>query len=268
MLTAPEPYTIVIAWACKDFSFKTAMDIIENCELHELFNGRLKLYQPVRGYRFSIDSLALAAFARERCSGAVADLGTGCGILPVLLARGEGFSHILGIEIQRELAAIAQRNCALNGCEKTTTIICADVRAPGPLCVPQSFDAVITNPPFYQAGSGRINPGGQKAAARHELHGTLDDFMAAAACLLKRGGRCALVYSAARLVDLLGAMRKRQLEPKALRFVHSRRDEPATVVLAEGVKGAGAEMKIEPPLVLYARRGEYSKQALELFAGI
>lgn len=237
-----------------------------DAELHELFDGRLKLYQPARGYRFSIDSLVLAAFARCRCSGAVADLGTGCGVLPVLLARREGISRILGIELQPELADLARRNSLLNACRDKITIACGDVRQPAALAAPESFDSVVSNPPFYPAGSGRVNPAAQKAAARHELHGTLEDFMAAASFLLKRGGRCALVYSAGRLADLVAAMRKKKLEPKALRFVHARAEEPAGMVLAEAVKGAGPEMKVEPPLVLYAAPGVYSAQALEVFS--
>ncbi len=268
-MTAPASYTIVIARACKDFSFFVllAMDgHPPNSELHELFNGRLKLYQPARGYRFSIDALVLAAFARERLSGVVADLGTGCGILPVLLARRDEITQILGIEIQEELADLARRNSELNGCQKKISIACGDVRSPGALSAPESFDAVVTNPPFYPVGSGRINTAAQKAAARHELNGTLEDFMGASSYLLKQGGRCTLVYSAARLVDLLAAMRGKKLEPKALRFVHANADEPANMVLAEAIKGAGAEIKIEPPLVLYAATGVYSPAALAVFA--
>ena len=239
-----------------------------NSELHELFDGRLKLYQPVRGYRFSVDALLLAAFARERCSGAVADLGTGCGILPVLLARCGTVVRILGVEIQDELAELARCNIAFNSCGGKVSILQGDVRKPQAMGPAESFDAVVSNPPFYPATAGRINPLKQKAAARHELHGSLDDFIAACAYLLKQGGRCMVVYSASRLADLLAALRKKNLEPKALRFVHARSDEPATMVLAEAVKDAGVEMSIEPPLVLYESQGVYSGQARELFASL
>ena len=239
-----------------------------NSELHELFDGRLKLYQPARGYRFSIDALLLAAFARERCSGAVADLGTGCGVLAVLLARCGGVVRILGVEIQDELAELARCNIIFNRCEEKVSILHGDVRRLQAMGPAESFDAVVTNPPFYPAASGRINPVAQKAAARHELHGSLGDFTAACAYLLKQGGRCMVVYSASRLPDLLAALRKKSLEPKTLRFVHARSDEPATMVLAEAVKGAGAEMNIEPPLVLYESQGIYSRQARELFASL
>jgi tRNA1Val (adenine37-N6)-methyltransferase len=239
-----------------------------NSELQELFDGRLKLYQPARGYRFSIDALLLAAFARGRCAGAVADLGTGCGVLPVLLARHAPIERILGVEIQAELAELARYNSVFNGCGDQVSILHGDVRGLRAMVPAESFDAVVTNPPFYPALSGRINPMAQKAVARHELHGSLDDFIAACSYLLKQGGSCMVVYSAARLPDLLAAMRKKSLEPKTLRFVHARSDEPATMVLAEAVKGAGAEMSIEPPLVLYASRGVYSGQARELFASL
>ncbi len=242
------------------------MDTADTGELHELFDGRLKLYQPSRGYRFTTDSLLLAAFARERCRGAVADLGTGCGILPVLLARQDAISRILGIELQQELADLACRNTELNSCGEKVAIARADVRKPASLADAESFDAVVANPPFYPVSAGRINPASQKAAARHELNGTLYDFMAAGSYLLKLGGKCFVVYSAARLTDLLSAMRVNNLEPKALRFIHARADDPAMLVLAEAVKGAGAEVKVEPPLTLYWSQGVYSAQALELFA--
>jgi tRNA1Val (adenine37-N6)-methyltransferase len=239
-----------------------------DCELHELFDGRLKLYQPVRGYRFSVDSLLLAGFARGRCAGFVADLGAGCGVLPLLLARRDGVVHVTAVEIQQELADLVRRNSELNGCSGKISVLCGDVRAIKKVALPESFDAVVTNPPFYPVASGRINPLAQKAAARHEVHGGLDDFIAAGAYLLKRGGRCMAVYSAARLADLLVGLRKKSLEPKTLQFVHARSNEPAAMVLAEAVKGAGAEMKIEPPLVLYESQGVYSGQARELFASL
>jgi tRNA1Val (adenine37-N6)-methyltransferase len=239
-----------------------------NSELHELFDGRLKLYQPAHGYRFSIDALLLACFARGRCAGAVADLGTGCGVLPVLLARRDEITRITAVEIQQELAGLARSNSELNGCSEKISVLCGDVRAIKKMAATGSFDAVVSNPPFYPAASGRINPMAQKAAARHEVHGCLDDFIAAGAYLVKQGGRCMLVYSASRLVDLIASMRKKNLEPKTLQFVHARSDEPATMVLLEAVKGAGAEAKIEPPLVLYESQGVYSGQAQALFASL
>ena len=270
-MTLTGSYTIVIAAQCKEFSFFLKMFMNKhpaNSELHELFDGRLKLYQPARGYRFSIDALLLAAFARERCSGAVADLGTGCGVLPVLLARCGAVERILGVEIQDELAELARCNIVFNGCGDKVSILHGDVRMLQDLGPAESFDAVVTNPPFYPVESGRINPMAQKAAARHELHGSLDDFTAACTYLLKQGGSCMVVYSASRLPDLLAAMRAKSLEPKTLQFVHARSDEPATMVLAQAVKGAGAEMSIEPPLVLYESQGVYSGQARALFASL
>jgi len=239
-----------------------------NCELHELFDGRLKLYQPARGYRFSIDALLLAVFARGRCFGSVADLGTGCGVLPLLLARRDAVAHITAVEIQQELAGLARRNSELNGCSEKISVLYGDVRTIDKMAPPESFDAVVANPPFYPVAAGRINPMAQKAAARHEVHGSLEDFIGAGAYLLKRGGRCMVVYSASRLVDLLVGLRKKSLEPKTLQFVHARSDESAAMVLVEAVKGAGPEIKIEPPLVLYESRGVYSFQAQSLFASL
>ncbi|MCP4715376.1 MAG: tRNA1(Val) (adenine(37)-N6)-methyltransferase [Deltaproteobacteria bacterium] len=234
-------------------------------ELVELFGGRLRLYQPHKGYRFSIDAVLLGSFAASRAGSVVADLGTGNGILPVLLARRQGIDKITGIEIQQELAEIAGLNTSLNKCSAATQILHADMRGIKTMLQPESFDSVITNPPFYRVGSGRINPDSQKAAARHELHGTLRDFISSAFFLLKQNGSFIAVYPAARTVDLIAEMRLKNLEPKTLRFVHSRCGEPAELILVEGVKTAGTEAKILPPLFLYDDNDEYTPEMNTIF---
>jgi len=234
-------------------------------ELHELFNGRLAVYQGKSGYRFSVDSILLGAFAAQRVSGSVADLGTGCGILPIIIHRHTNGTHITGIEIQEDLAALARKNIKLGACGPRVSIACADIRDHRAGFSPETFDCVITNPPFYAAGTGRVNPDSQNAIARHELYGTLQDFVDAGAFLLRLSGKFLTIYRAARVVDLVTTMRRKNIEPKTLQFVHSRGDEPATMVLVEGVKGAGTEATVLPPLVLYQSEGVYSDQAQAIF---
>jgi tRNA1Val (adenine37-N6)-methyltransferase len=234
-------------------------------ELHSLFEGRLSLYQFKKGYRFSIDTLLLAAFARERLRGSVADLGTGSGVLPILLARSPDIGSLTGFEIQPDLAELARRNVGLHDLGQHVSIEQADIKEIRSLRQAESFDAAITNPPFYPLGSGRINPGSQDAAARHELLATLGDFISAAAYLIKNGGRFCAIFPASRSTDLLCTMRENRIEPKVVRCVHSRPDEPAVMLLVEGIKNAGSQTTILPALVIYSEGQTYSPEVVSIF---
>ena len=240
------------------------MDIAE-IELHSLFEGRLSLYQYKKGYRFSIDTLLLAAFARERLRGSVADLGTGSGVLPILLARSPEIGPLTGFEIQPDLAELALRNVELHNLGQRVSIEQADIKEIRSLHKAESFDAAIANPPFYPLGTGRINPGSQDAAARHELLATLSDFVSAAAYLIKNGGKFCAIFPASRSTDLICTMRENRIEPKVLRCVHSRTEEPAVMLLVEGVKNAGSQTTILPPLIIYATGQTYSPEVVSMF---
>jgi len=234
-------------------------------ELCELFDGRLKLYQQRQGYRFSVDSILLGDFARERVAGRVIDLGTGSGVLAVLLSRIEAVREIMGIEVQEDLAALAQKNILYNTCGDKVTIIRADIRELKEQFSATSFDAVISNPPFYPIKSGLLNEDSVKAVSRHELHGTLADFLSISAYLLKHSGAFLTIFPCSRIGDLIEEMRTVKLEPKTLRFIHPKIEEPANLVLVEGIKGAGKEARVLPPLALFDAEGSYSRQAREIF---
>lgn len=235
-------------------------------ELVSLFDGRLKLFQARQGYRFSIDAVLLAHFAAGRAAGAVADLGTGSGILPVVLARREQVARVVAVEIQEGLARLAQRNVEYNACAGKVRIVQADVTSIRGVLPPEGFDTVVTNPPFFREGSGRINPDCQSAIARHELAATLQDFLETSAYLLRPGGRFLAVFLAERTVDLLAGMRAKKIEPKTIRFVHPRAAAPATSLLVEGVKSAGPGAAVLQPLVLYDGHGVYSREAAAMFS--
>jgi tRNA1Val (adenine37-N6)-methyltransferase len=234
-------------------------------ELCELFDGRLRLYQKRKGYRFSVDSILLGDFAREKAAGRVIDLGTGSGILAVLLSRIEAVREIMGIEVQEDLAALAQKNILYNTCGDKVTIIRADIRELKEQFSATSFDAVISNPPFYPVKSGLLNEDSGKAVSRHELHGTLADFLNISAYLLKRNGAFLTIYPCSRIGDLIEELRTAKLEPKTLRFIHPNIEEPANLVLVEGIKGGGKEARVLPPLALFGADGSYSEQARALF---
>jgi len=237
----------------------------EDIELHSLFEGRLSLYQFKKGYRFSIDTLLLASFARERLRGSVADLGTGCGVLPILLARSPDICSLTGFEIQPDLAELALRNVRLHDLGQRVSIEQADIKEIRSLHSAESFDAAIANPPFYRLGTGRINPDSQDAAARHELLATLSDFVSAASYLIKNSGRFCAIFPASRSTDLLCTMRENRIEPKVIRCVHSRPDEPGVMLLVEGIKNAGSQTTILPPLIIYATGQTYSPEVVSMF---
>jgi len=234
-------------------------------ELHELFNGRLNLYQKKKGYRFSVDSILLGSFAAKRAEGSVADLGTGSGVLPVILARHQKVDRITGIEIQKELAELAEKNILYNNCHEKVNIKYADIKRIKDVFSAGSFDTVITNPPFYSIGTGRVNPDSENAIARHEIKGTISDFLAASSFLLKTGGSFYAVYAPARLTDLIFELRKSRIEPKTLQFVHPNENDPANIVLVEGIKGAGTETKILSPFILYEKNGKYTEMPNSVF---
>lgn len=234
-----------------------------------LSGGKVRVIQPRRGYRFSVDPLLLCAFARIPASARVVDLGTGGGVIPLLLAgQGKG-RQFVGIELQAAAAERAARSVALNGAQERIRIVRADVRELPAEFVAGSFDAVVTNPPYRQPVSGRVAPDAERSLARHELAGGLHDFLRAGAFLLNNGGRFCVIHLAERLAELLAGMCAVRLEPKRLRTVHARGGEGARLVLVEGRKGARPGLTVETPLILY-RDGEgrdYTDEAQALLTG-
>ena len=233
----------------------------------EFFGGRLKVLQKEKGYRFSIDSLLLADFVTLKKSDRVVDLGTGSGIIALILALRFPEASIAEIEIQEDLADMAGRSVALNGLEDRIKVYPGDVKKVRKLLGPQSFDAAVFNPPYRRLNSGRINPDSERAVARHELRGTIDDFLASSRYLLKDSGRVYVIYPAARGVQLIARMRGNGIEPKRLRVVHSDGASGGVFVLAEGAKGAGEELEILPPLFIYGDDGRYSDEVNEILGG-
>lgn len=233
--------------------------------LDELRAGGLQIIQAKSGYRFSLDPVLLCAFARVEVTDSVADLGTGAGVIPLVLAAWSGASRIVGVEIQPALADRASRSVRLNGLEDRVEIVEGDLRRIAEVLPQGSFDAVLSNPPFRRAATGRAAPVAERAAARHELAGGLDDFIDAAAFLLKGKGRLYIIHLAERLAELLEAMRRGGMEPKRLRTVHGRQGDPARMVLVEGRKGGRPGMTVEAPLFVYSGE-EYTQEVVELYS--
>ncbi len=218
--------------------------------LDTFLNGKLQVLQKKKGYRFSLDAILLSQFVRIRKNERVIDLGTGCGILLLLLSQTTKTHSFVGVEIQQGLAECAQRNVVLNHLADRISILSQDFREIKRTFPPGSFDVVLSNPPYRKHQSGRINPSAEKAVARHEIKGTLHDLTSTASYLLPSKGRCYLIFPAVRTVDLFVALRAGKLEPKRLQFVYPRPEAEAKFVLSESIKTSGVELKIMNPFIL------------------
>lgn len=238
-----------------------------NVTCDRLFQGALSLYQDRRGYRFSIDAVLLAGLTRVKATDRIMELGTGCGVVLLALAVRRAGRQWVGVEIQRRLGALALKNAEVNGLSERVRIHCMDWRDVNKVFAPEGFDLVVSNPPYRRLRSGRRNPNLQKAVARHELYGTVQNMFEAASYLLKEGGRSAVIYPASRLDDLVTAAVKAGLRPKRLTLIHSQRDAPAKLVHMECVKGSGQELQVTPPFIIYEETGRYSPAMLRLHAG-
>lgn len=221
--------------------------------IDSFLDGRVRLIQSSSGYRFSIDAVFLAEFATARKDDMVVELGTGCGVILLLLLTREEIKHAIGIEIQKELASQAIRNASLNNFSHKMSVIIADLRS-CPL-MPGCADLVICNPPYRKSRSGRINLDKQRAIARHEIMATLEEVLRAARSILRPKGRVAIVYPAERLAHVISHLRKFQLEPKRLRIQYPDLGAEAKLVLIEAILGGRPGLRIEPPLL---GQGEYS----------
>lgn len=235
--------------------------------LDALFNGRVRLYQRRSGYRVSLDALLLAYFTRLRRGDKIVDLGTGNGVMPLILAYRYPWAGITGVELQEPMVKRARKNVRLNGLEDRVEILTGDVRAIEKVAPAESFHAAVCNPPFRKHTSGRVSPDDEKRVARHETEGTLGDFLRAAFFLLRAKGRLTIIYPAVRAIDLLVEMRRTGIEPKRLRMVHSFVDATATLVLVEGVKGGRSGFEILAPMIIYQRIKEYSDKVAVIIAG-
>lgn len=232
--------------------------------LERLHIGDIQCLQPDRGYRFSVDAILLADFIRVKPHDRCLDLGTGCGIIPLLLAVLTPAREIVGLELQKRLACLAQRNVTLNHLEGRVRIVQGDLRQSAQLFPAGRFDVVVSNPPYRKIGAGRLNPHDEQAVARHELTCQLDDLLAACKYLIKPGGKVFLIYLAERLAELFDGLRASRLEPKRLRCVHSFAHTPASLVLVEARRDAADGLRVLPPLYLYTRDNQYTAEAKQI----
>lgn len=212
--------------------------------------GNLTIAQSPSGYRYSLDALAVADFSELSPDDRVLDLGTGCGVIAIILAGRYPNARLFGIELLKEQVDIARQNIHDNRLTDRVTIFHQDIKTLFPALIGGPVDVVISNPPHIRHAAGRTNPDPRIAMARHEIAVTLKDILAAAHRMLRPGGRLIMVYPANRLADLVSGMRQAGIEPKRLTMVHTRPDAPARRLLIEGVKDGGPGIVITRPLDL------------------
>ena len=231
-------------------------------DLHR--NGYVIIQDPEK-FCFGVDAVLLSDFAKAKKNEVVLDLGTGTGIIPILVAAKTNAKKIIGLEIQSQCVEMARRSVAMNDLQERISIDQGDIKNLTQLYKPSSINVITTNPPYIHKSGGIINEYDSKAIARHELLCTLDDIVAGSSKLLTFGGRFYMIHRPYRLVDIFTTMRIHNIEPKVIRFVHPFAHKDPTMVLVEGIRSGKAELKVMPPLIIYESQGVYTEEVRKIY---
>ena len=240
----------------------SGLDLVlqEGERLDDLHRNGYKIIQNPRFFSFGMDAVLLSAFAKVYKNEKHMDFCCGNGIVPILLEAKCMGTSFWGMEIQEQLADMASRSVALNGLEEKINIIRGDIKEAAGMLGHGAFDVITVNPPYMATGSGFENENSPMAIARHEIMCNLDDVAAAASKLLRFGGRFYMVHRPGRLTDIMFTLRKYSLEPKILRFVQSKVDEPPNTLLIMAAKGGKVHLNVEKPLIVYDEQGKYTRE--------
>lgn len=240
------------------------ISLSEDERLDDLQRKGYKIIQNTKIFCFGIDAVILADFAKMKAKDIAVDLGTGNGVIPMLMEARYGGVHFDGLEIQDINVNMARRSVAMNHLEEKITIHHGDIKEASGLLGAGKYDVVTCNPPYMNENHGLTNPDSHKAIARHELLCTLDDVVREAGKLLKTNGHFYMIHRPQRLVEILGKLTEYHLEPKRIRFVHSFVDKEASMVMIDAIKGANPLVKVEAPLIVYKAPGEYSDELWDI----
>lgn len=241
-------------------------NIKENERIDDLEINNLKIIQKTDGFCFGIDSVLLSHFSKNiKKNGEVLDFGTGTGILGFLLLAKSNVKKVIGIEVQKEIADMANRSIKLNKLENKFEIVNANIKDLDKILPLDYYDAIVSNPPYKQANSGKVNENLVKLISRHEIEASLKDFIKVSFKMLKDKGSLFMVHRAERLVDILSEMRFNKMEPKRIRFVYSNYESGSKLVLIEAVKNGKPFLKIEKPLYIYNSDGLYTSEVLKIY---
>lgn len=233
--------------------------------IDELQRNGYKIIQNKEKFCFGMDAVLLSGFAHAKAGDHVLDLGTGTGIIPILMEAKTPAAHLTGLEIQTESADMARRSVELNGLQEKITIIEGDIREADGLFSAASFDIITCNPPYMVGRHGILNPDAPKAIARHEILCTLEDIVRQTAVLLKPGGNFYLVHRPFRLAEIMVTLHKYKLEPKRMRMVYPYIDKEPNMVLIEANRGGKPRITVEKPLVVYKEPGIYTDEIYEVY---
>ena len=237
----------------------------ENERIDELQRNGYQIIQNPAKFCFGMDAVLLSGFARAKKGNTVLDMGTGTGIIPILMEAKTEASRFVGLEIQEESAEMARRSVALNGLEDKIAIVTGDIKEAGSLFDAASFDVITCNPPYMIGQHGLVNPEDAKAIARHEILCTLEDVIAQAAVLLKPGGNFFMVHRPFRLTEIMVLLHQYKLEPKRMQMVHPFIDKEPNMVLIEANRGGKPRMSVEKPLIIYKEPGVYMPEIYDIY---
>ena len=244
---------------------KEEYSLLENERVDDLQRNGLKIIQKTDGFCFGMDAVLLSGFAYVKRGEKVLDMGTGTGIIPLLLSAKTEGEHFTALEIQEEIAKMASRSVAMNHLEEKIEIVNGDIKEASRIFGAASFDVVTTNPPYMNDAHGLKNPTEVKAISRHEVLCTLDDVVREGAKVLKSGGRMYMVHRPHRLIEIITAMKQYKMEPKRMCMVHPFKDKEANMVLIEAVKGGGSWLKMEAPIIVYKEPGIYTDEIYYIY---
>ncbi len=247
-----------------DFS-ETEVLLKENERIDDLQRNHYRIIQDPSRFCFGMDAVLLSGFAKAKQGGRVLDLGTGTGIIPILMEAKTSAKNLVGLEIQPDSADMARRSVRLNGLEKKIEIVTGDIKEAESLFGAASFDVVTSNPPYMTEHHGITNPEAPKAIARHELLCSLEDVISQSSRILKPGGNFFMVHRPFRLVDIFVLLREYKLEPKRMKLVYPFADKEPNMVLIEANRGGRARMRVEKPLIVYKEPGVYTEEIYDIY---
>ena len=238
----------------------------ENERIDDLEFKSLKIIQNEKGFCFGMDSVLLSDFAKNmKNNSTVLDLGTGTGIIPILLCGKTNLRKVVGIEIQKDVANMAKRSSQLNNLQDKFEVVNTNIIDLKNIYEKQSFDVIVTNPPYKKENTGITNENEAKLISRHEITANLEDFISISKDLLKDKGEFYMVHRSERLVDILSLMRKYKIEPKILKFVSPNKNKEPNLILIKGIKNANSFLKIEKNLYVYNEDGKYTNEILKIY---
>lgn len=241
------------------------VNVYKQERVDDLQRNGYRIIQNPEKFCFGMDAVLLSGFAKVREKAFVLDLGTGTGIIPILLEAKTAAAHLTGLEIQEESADMARRSIRLNRLENKIDIVTGDIKEADALFAAASFDVITCNPPYMIGQHGLVNPEEPRAVARHEILCTFEDVSRTTAKLLKPGGHFYLVHRPFRLAEIITTLSKYRLEPKRMQLVYPFVDKEPNMVLLEAVRGGRSRMTVEKPLIVYREPGVYMPEIYDIY---